>query len=162
VNVPVHLSSTYAQPEPSKPTSEFDYTRCGNPTRKALEDCITALEYGKHTICYNAGISAFCTVIHTLNHGAHIVAGDDCYGGTNRYLRMYWKEKFHGEYDMVDATDAKNIVDAVKDNTELVIVESPTNPTLKISDIVGIVEGVKKKNPKCLIMCDNTFATPVL
>jgi len=76
------MSSTYVQTAPSVLTNGFDYTRCGNPTRKALEDCLSALEYGTHTIAFASGMGAFSCIIHTLDFGSHIICADDVYGGT--------------------------------------------------------------------------------
>jgi len=107
-------------------------------------------------------MGAFSAIIHILPNKSHIICSDDVYGGTSRYLRMYAIEKFHYEVDFVDMTDIKNVVNAIKPNTALVHIETPTNPTMKITDIQGVCDAVKKKNDKILIMGDNTFSSPYL
>lgn len=107
-------------------------------------------------------MGGFSAIIHCLPNKSHIVCSDDVYGGTNRYLRMYAMEKFGYEVDFVDMTDIKKVEAAIKPNTALVHIETPTNPTMKITDIQGVCDAVKKKDPKILIMGDNTFATPYL
>jgi len=107
-------------------------------------------------------MGAFSAVIHTLEFGSHIICSDDVYGGTNRYLRMYCTDKFKYEVSFIDMCNISDIEKAMKPNTRLVHIETPTNPTMKLTDIQGVCDMVKKKNPDCLIMGDNTFATPYL
>jgi len=95
VNVPIHLSSTFAQKDIGELYSTFDYTRGGNPTRQALEECLTALEYGKAAITFSSGCGATATLLHTLKTGDHILVCDDVYGGTQRYMRRFFADN-HG------------------------------------------------------------------
>lgn len=104
MNVPVHLTSTYAQKDIAKPYGEFDYTRGGNPTRKALENCLAAIEYGKYAITFASGCGATATIMHILKSGDHVVVCDDVYGGTQRYLRRFSEEKHGFKLDFVDMT----------------------------------------------------------
>jgi len=107
-------------------------------------------------------MGGFVSLVHTLPHGSHIICADDVYGGTSRYLNFYATDRFKYEVDFVDMTEIKNVEAAMKSNTNLVFIESPTNPTLKLTDIQGMCAMVKKKNPECIICGDNTFATPYL
>lgn len=104
VNVPIHMTSTYAQKDIGSPYGKFDYTRGGNPTREALEICIAGLEYGKHCTTFASGCGATAAIFHTLKTGDHVIMCDDVYGGTNRYARMYSHEKYGINLDFVDMT----------------------------------------------------------
>jgi len=160
VNVPIHMSSTYAQTDINTPIGKFDYTRGGNPTREALEICLTAMEYGKYSITFASGCGALASIMHTLSTGDHVVACDDVYGGTNRYMRVFMQNHFGVKIDFVDLTDAENLEKAIKPETKLVWMESPTNPTMKVLDLETLI-GIAKKN-KILTVVDNTFCSPII
>lgn len=160
VNVPIHMTSTYAQKDINEPFGQFDYTRGGNPTRFALEECLASIEYGKYCTVFASGCGATAAILHTLKSGDHIIACDDVYGGTQRYMRLYAQDKFGIEVDFVDMTDLANIEKAIKPTTKLIWIETPTNPTMKMIDIEAACQVAKKHN--LISVCDNTFASPVL
>lgn len=160
VNVPIHMSSTYAQRDIAEPFGKFDYTRGGNPTREALEKLIAGIEYGKYSVTFASGCGATAAILHTLKSGDHIVVCDDVYGGTQRYMRLFARDKFGLEVDFVDMTNLENLENVIRENTKLIWIETPTNPTLKIIDIQKTVEIAKKVGAFTVV--DNTFATPFL
>ncbi len=114
VNIPIHLSSTYAQKDINEPFGEFDYTRGGNPTRKALENCIKGMEGADYCITYASGCGATASIFHTLKTGDHAISVDDVYGGTQRYMKKFQEDKYGVNVDFVDMTDVANIKKAVK------------------------------------------------
>jgi cystathionine gamma-lyase len=162
VNVPIHLTSTYAQKDIAQPYGKFDYTRGGNPTREALEKCLAAVEYGTHAITFASGCGATATILHTLKQGDHIIVCDDVYGGTQRYMRRFFSEKHGIETEFIDITLVENVEKAIKPNTKLVWIETPTNPTLKLIDIDAVSKAVKAADPNIIILVDNTFPSPYL
>lgn len=131
-----------------------------NPTRSALEAAVSAVEYGKHSIAFASGCGAMTAVLHLIKTGEHIIACDDVYGGTQRYMRLFAHDKFGIELDFVDMTNIENIAKAIKPNTRLVWVETPTNPTLKIVDLEAIAKLCKEKS--ILSLADNTFCNPYI
>ncbi|MDZ4662831.1 MAG: cystathionine gamma-synthase [Pseudomonadota bacterium] len=156
IMTPVYLTSTYVQSSPGKHKG-YDYSRTSNPTRKAYEDCIASLEGGKFGYAFASGCAATTTILHLLKAGDHVVAGDDMYGGT---FRLFDKVLKHNgiEFSYVDLTDMKNLNNALKKNTKLVWVETPTNPMLKLVDIKKISD-IARKN-KSITVVDNTFMSP--
>lgn len=158
VNVPIHMTSTYAQKGPAQPFSKFDYTRCGNPTTDALCQSVASIEYAQYAQVFSSGCGATLCVNSLLKTGEHIVCCDDVYGGTNRQLNKILVPHFGLQIDFVDMTILENVEKAIKPNTKMIWIETPTNPTLKVCDIQAICELAKKHN---LITCvDNTFASP--
>jgi cystathionine beta-lyase len=135
----------------------FDYARSNNPTRKVLEDLIATLENGKNGHAFASGLAAIDAVVKLLQSGDEIVAVDDIYGGAFRLFTHIY-EKFGITVVYVDATDAANVANAITDKTKLIWLESPTNPTLKISDITEIAKIASANN--VLLCVDNTFASP--
>ncbi|XP_022659773.1 cystathionine gamma-lyase-like isoform X2 [Varroa jacobsoni] len=155
---PISLSTTFQQTGPAE-ISGYDYSRSGNPTRNCLETCLAALEKTKYALCYASGLAAVDNVLHLLQNGDHIIAFNDLYGGVNRLLRNCAIP--HGlEVDFVDATDPANIADAIKPNTKVVWVESPSNPMMKLVDIASVAALVKKNAPDAIFAVDNTFMSP--
>ncbi len=154
---PISQSSTYAQKSPGEHTG-FEYSRTHNPTRYALERAVAALEGGRFGLAYASGCAATMTVIQLLDAGDHVVAGDDMYGGTFRMFDKVMRRR-GTEFSYVDPTDAANIAGALKANTKLCWLETPTNPMLKLSDIKAIAELCRKNGT--LLAVDNTFMTPV-
>lgn len=155
----IDLSTTFAQPYPGKPVC-FDYARCGNPTRLALERNLASLENAKYAFALNSGCSALLTIMNLLASGDHVLCVDDVYGGTQRYMRRILNERQGVKVDFVDFGDLNVVRKSMKPNTKLVWAETPTNPTLKICDIAGIAKICKEK--KALLVVDNTFFTPYL
>ena len=103
--MPIHLSSTFAQKDINEPFGKYDYTRCGNPTREALEKCIAGIEYGKYCCTFASGSGASAAIIHTLKTGDQMVVCDDVYGGTQRYLRLFSQNNHGIDVNFVDMTN---------------------------------------------------------
>lgn len=156
IMTPVYLTSTYVQESPGVHKG-WEYSRTHNPTRKAYENCLANLESGKYGFAFASGCAATTTVLHMLKQGDHVIAGDDMYGGT---FRLFDKVLKHNglEFSFVDLTKPENFAKAVKPNTKLVWLETPTNPTLKIVDIKAITEVARSKG--ILSAVDNTFMSP--
>jgi cystathionine gamma-synthase len=158
VNVPIYQTSTYAQPEVGKP-KRFDYARTGNPTREALETVLASLEGGKHGLSFASGMAAEATLLLTLRPGDHVLLANDVYGGTYRLLARVLAD-WGVAHDVVDMTDLGAFRSAVRDETRVVWVETPTNPLLKVIDIAAAAELAHGAAAMCVV--DNTFATPYL
>lgn len=156
IMTPVYLTSTYVQASPGVHKG-WEYSRTHNPTRKAYENCIANLEGGEFGFAFASGCAATTTVLHLLKGGDHVVAGDDMYGGT---FRLFDKVLKHNglDFSYVDLTQPENFAKAVKPNTKLVWLETPTNPTLKLVDIKKIAAEAKKRG--ILVAVDNTFMSP--
>jgi cystathionine beta-lyase/cystathionine gamma-synthase len=157
---PLVLTSTYAQPEPGVPSSCFDYTRCGNPTVLALQRNLAALEGGKYAFATSSGMGATISVLSLLVQGDHLLCIDDVYGGTQRYLRKVFTPQTNIAWDMIDFSNLELVRKSMKPNTKIVWIESPTNPTLKCTDIAGVAKICKDFG--ALLVIDNTFMSPVL
>jgi cystathionine beta-lyase/cystathionine gamma-synthase len=158
VMTPIVLSSTFAQPEPGKPLL-YDYSRSGNPTRAALEACLAALEGGSYGFAFGSGSAAATTLCHTLSPGAHIACSDDVYGGTFRLLRRVL-EPLGIATTFFDATLPDAIERALSARTELVWIESPSNPLLKLANIAELTAVARARKIRSVV--DNTFASPLL
>lgn len=158
IMTPVYLTSTYVQEEPAK-LKGYDYSRTCNPTRTALERNLAALEGGRHGLCFSSGMGAINTVLNLLQHGDHVVAGNDLYGGTYRLLTTLYA-KFGVQTTFVDLCDLDAFQRALRPETRLVLLETPTNPLLRCFDIAAIARRCRQAG--ILTMCDNTFATPYL
>lgn len=156
ISVPIYQTSTFVQDAPGEHKG-FDYSRSNNPTRKVLEDCIAKLENGTNGYAFASGLAAIDAVVKLLEYGDEIIAVDDIYGGAFRLFTHIY-QKFGIKITYVDTTDAVNVANAVTAKTKLIWIESPTNPTLKISDIRGIAKIAKSSN--ILLCVDNTFASP--
>jgi len=155
---PVYLSSTYVQEEPAV-LKGYDYSRTCNPTRTALERNLAALERGRFGMCFSSGMASINTVLNLLEKGDHVVAGNDLYGGTYRLCTTLY-QKLGVEFDFVELADLDVVRNALRPNTRLLMMESPSNPLLKLCDIAAIAEMCRANG--VLTMCDNTFATPYL
>ncbi len=158
VMTPIVLSSTFAQDGPGGHKG-YDYSRAGNPTRTALEGCLAALENGKHAVAFGSGCAATTTILLTLKSGDHVVLSDDVYGGTFRIFDKVMKD-FGIEFTIVDMTNASRCKEAMRKNTKLVWVETPSNPMLKIIDIAALADVARAGGAQLCV--DNTFATPIL
>lgn len=156
IMTPVYLTSTYVQESPGVHKG-WEYSRTHNPTRRAFENCLASLEGGSHGFAFASGCAATTTVLHLLQSGDHVIAGDDMYGGTFRLFDKILKH--HGtEFSYVDLTKPENFAKAIKPNTKMVWLETPTNPTLKLVDIKKIATEAKKHG--ILVAVDNTFMSP--
>ena len=157
IMTPVYLTSTYVQESPGKHKG-YDYARSINPTRLAYEKCIADLESGTRGFAFASGLAAMSTVLDLLESGSHIVVSDDLYGGTFRLFDKVRKQSAGLEFTYVDLTDASRFEKAIKKNTRMVWIETPSNPLLKIIDLEAIAKIAREH--KILSVSDNTFATP--
>ncbi len=157
ISVPIYQTATYVQEAPGV-NKGYDYARTNNPTRAALEKIIAQLEGGFAGFAFATGLAAIDAILKTLKSGDEIVAVDDIYGGAYRLFTHIY-QKFGIKIHYVDTTDASNVSLYLNENTKLVWLESPTNPTLKISDIKTIAH--LAHGVGALVVIDNTFATPV-
>lgn len=158
IAVPIYQTSTFVQEAPGV-NKGFDYARTGNPTRAALENIIAELEEGKVGVAFASGLAAIDAVVKLLKSGDEILAVDDIYGGAFRLFTHIY-EKFGITINYVDSTNAENVFNAITPKTKLIWIETPTNPTLKISDIAAIAKMAKASG--CRLCVDNTFASPAL
>lgn len=159
VMTPIVLASTFAQDGPGMMKGPYDYSRAGNPTRTALEQCLAALEGAKHGIAFGSGCAATTAILMTLKSGDHVLVGDDVYGGTFRIFDKVMKQ-FGLDASFIDMSDPATVREAIRPNTRMIWLETPSNPMLKIFDIAALAEIAKKA--KVSLVVDNTFATPML
>jgi cystathionine beta-lyase len=158
ISVPIYQTSTFVQEAPGV-NQGFDYGRTGNPTRKVLENLIAELEGGHSGFAFGSGLAAIDAVIKLLNAGDEVLAVDDIYGGTYRiFSGIYSRLGIDIQY--VDTTSVENVTDAISSKTKFVWLETPTNPTLKVSDIAEIAKIAHANG--ALLVVDNTFASPAL
>jgi cystathionine beta-lyase/cystathionine gamma-synthase len=158
ISTPIYQTSTFVQEAPGVHAG-FDYARSNNPTRKVLEDLIAELEEGKAGFAFASGLAAIDAVIKLLSAGDEVLAVDDIYGGSFRIFTHVY-QKFGIKIKYVDTTDIANVANAITPETKLVWLETPTNPTLKISDIESIAKIAHSVN--AFLVVDNTFASPAL
>lgn len=166
---PISLATTFQQYAPGVSTLSHDpnsfgkgyeYSRTGNPTRGEFERAIAAAEYTKYCVSFSSGSAATSSVIHLLNSGDHVVCIDDVYGGTQRYFRKIVTPSMGITFDFVDFTLDDDIIKEKLKNAKLVWLESPTNPTLKVTDIKKISKLIRECNNNCILAVDNTFCSP--
>lgn len=158
IMTPIYQTSTFWQESPGKHKG-YAYARGKNPTRTALENCIAALENGKHGLCFSSGMGATDAVIKLLQPGDEVITGNDLYGGTYRMFTKVFA-KFGIKFHFIDLDDANNISNYINANTKLIWIETPTNPTMKIVDIAACAAIAQKNN--LILAVDNTFASPYL
>ena len=159
VNVPIYQTSTYAQSGPGEHKG-FVYARGHNPTRHAFERAMADLEDGIAGFGFGSGMAAMDAILDLLPVNAHMIASDDLYGGSYRLFERVRKGTTGLTVTYVDMSDVKNVADAIKSDTKMIWVETPTNPLLKLTDIAAVAAVAKKHN--LLSVIDNTFATPAL
>ncbi len=149
--------------EPNSFGKGFEYSRTGNPTRGAFERAMAAVEHGQFGLAFASGLSATSTIIQTLQSGDHVICIDDVYGGTQRLFRRVANPNANLSFAFLDMSDPILIKTAITSKTKLIWVESPTNPTLKISDIRAIADVVSSVGRDDLwLVVDNTFMSPYL
>jgi len=153
---PIYQTSTFVF-EDVGVTRGYDYSRTANPTRKALENCIAELEGGKAGFAFATGMAAETTVMHLLKAGDHVISGDDIYGGTYRLFEKVMKD-FGLEFTFLRMDDGKRIEEAIRPNTRMIWIETPSNPLLNIVDIEMVVDIARRHN--LITVADNTFPTP--
>ena len=161
VTAPIHLSTTFERsPEGEYPLG-FSYSREGNPNRAALEKCLASLEDGREALCFSSGLAVAAAVMQGLEPGDHIIAPDDVYWGFRNVVGVVYG-KFGFETSYVDMTSIDDFHAALRPNTRLVWVETPSNPLMKITDLTAIAAMSRGAGPNVITICDGTFATPVL
>ena len=156
---PIVTSSTYAQKSPGE-HSGFEYSRSQNPTRFAYERCIASLESGSRGFAFASGLAATATALELLRPGDHVIAADDMYGGTYRLFSNVRARTAGLEFSYVDLRDLDAVSAAIRDNTRMLWVETPSNPMLKLADLRGLVD--RTAGREILTVADNTFASPML
>src|SRR5215470_17246256 len=157
VMTPIYATSTYVQESPGKHKG-YDYSRSINPTRLAYEKCIASLESGTRGFAFASGLAAMATVLELLESGSHIVASDDLYGGTFRLFDKVRRRSANLDFTYVDLTEPNDLERAIKPNTRMVWIETPSNPLLKLIDLEAIAKIAREH--KIISVSDNTFATP--
>jgi len=156
---PIYATSTFAQESPGVHKG-LDYGRSHNPTRWALERCVADIESGSAAFAFASGLAAIAAVLELLPAGSHIVAGDDMYGGTYRLFERVRRHSAGLEFTYVDMTDPLALAGALRPDTKMVWVETPTNPMLKLADLHAIAEACRGRG--IITVCDNTFASPIV
>jgi cystathionine gamma-lyase len=156
VMTPIYQTSTYAQSGPGEHKG-YEYSRTDNPTRRALEACLASLEMGDFGLAFASGMAAISTLTLLFKSGDHFVCSDDIYGGTFRVFDKIFRN-FGMEFSFVDTSDTNNIEAVLTEDTKMIWLESPTNPTLKITDIAAVSKIARSKN--ILLGVDNTFMSP--
>ncbi|HEV3243138.1 MAG TPA: PLP-dependent aspartate aminotransferase family protein [Chthoniobacterales bacterium] len=157
IMTPIYATSTYVQESPGKHKG-YDYSRSINPTRLAYEKCVADLESGTRGFAFASGLAAMSTALDLLESGSHVVVSDDLYGGTFRLFEKVRRTSANLDFTYVDLTDASRFEPAMKKNTRMVWIETPSNPLLKIIDLEAIAKVAREH--KILSVSDNTFATP--
>ncbi|MFC2047579.1 trans-sulfuration enzyme family protein [Chloroflexota bacterium] len=153
---PIYQTSTFVFEDVGKPRG-YDYSRTANPTRKVLENSIAQLEKGRAGFAFATGMAAETTIVHLLKEGDHVISGDDIYGGTYR-LFEHVMPNFGLEFTFLRMGSRQRIEDAIRPNTRMIWIETPSNPLLNIVDIEMVVQIAKKHH--VLTVLDNTFSTP--
>src|SRR5213082_4109814 len=157
IMTPIYATSTYVQESPGQHKG-YDYSRSINPTRLAYEKCIADLESGTRGFAFASGLAAMATVLELLDSGSHVVASDDLYGGTFRLFDRVRRRSANLDFSYVDLTDPEDLERAIKPNTRMVWIETPSNPLLKLIDLEAITKIAREKN--IISVSDNTFASP--
>lgn len=159
VNVPVFLTSTFAQKSPGQLLSGYEYSRGANPTRQALEDSMASIENGARGLAFGSGLAAIDCVLKLLNPGDEVIAVDDLYGGSYRmFTRLF--EKYQLKFTFIGFDNVEELESVITDKTKLIWLETPTNPLMKLVDIKMVADTVKDRG--ILVAVDNTFATPYI
>ena len=159
VMMPIYATSTYVQESPGVHKG-YEYGRTQNPTRMAFERCVADLESGSAGFAFASGLAATATILDCLDQGAHVVAADDLYGGTRRLFERVRKRSAGLATTYVDLSDAGALEGAIRPDTKLIWIETPTNPLLKLIDLARVAEIARKH--KILAAADNTFASPYI
>ncbi len=159
VMTPIYATSTYAQTSPGQHQG-YEYSRTHNPTRAAYEACVADLEEGAQGYAFASGMAAISTVLELLDKGDHVIASDDLYGGSYRLFENVRKRSAGLTFSFIDMSQPEAIVNALRDNTKMIWVETPSNPMLKLIDLAAVAKIAKQHH--LLSVADNTFASPIL
>ena len=157
IMTPIYQTSTYVQESPGKHKG-YDYARSINPTRLAYERCMADLENGDRAFAFASGLAGMATVLETLDAGSHLIASDDLYGGTFRLFERVRAKSANLEFSFIDLTDPAELKKAIRKNTRMVWVETPSNPLLKLIDLEAVTRFSRENN--LVTVADNTFASP--
>ncbi|MEX6252471.1 MULTISPECIES: trans-sulfuration enzyme family protein [Providencia] len=157
-SIPLYQSSTYSQSDIEENYS-YIYSRFSNPTRDALSDAICAIENAKYAEIFSSGMAAISAILLSFSHGDHIVACKSIYGGSFQLMTEFLP-RYGISVTFVDATNPQNYADAIKKNTKAFYIETPSNPTLQVTDLISVIRIAKEK--QLITICDNTFMTPLL
>ena len=157
IMTPIYATSTYVQDSPGVHKG-YEYSRTQNPTRKALEDCVADLENGSDAFAFGSGMATSGTILELLDTGAHVIAGDDLYGGTYRLFENVRKRSAGLDFTFIDFSDLAAVEAAIRPETRMIWVETPTNPLLKVIDLEAVAGIARKHN--LISVCDNTFCSP--
>jgi cystathionine gamma-synthase len=161
VTPPIHLSTTFERSAEGEYPRGYSYSREDNPNRRQLEECLAALEGGSQALCFSSGLAVVSAIVQGLEPGDHIVAPDDVYWGMRKVIGEVFG-KWGLETSYVDMTNIDDFHAALKPNTRLVWVETPSNPLMKITDLTAIAALSRGAGSQIVTVCDGTFATPVL
>src|ERR1041384_3341031 len=159
VSVPIYQTSTYAQEAFGKPRAGYEYARTQNPTRAAVERNVAALEGAQYGFAFASGMAAIDATLRLVKAGDHVVVSDNTYGGTNRLFKRVLAN-YGIEFDFVDTSDVTNVESALKENTRMVFVETPTNPVMIVTDLRAVSDVAHAAGAR--VVCDNTFMSPYL
>ena len=159
VTVPIYQTSTYAQEAFGKPTGGYEYARTQNPTRAAVEQNIAALEGARFGYAFASGMAAIDSTLRLVKSGEHVVVSDNTYGGTFRLFSRVLAN-YGIEFSFVDTTDVLNVEAAIKENTKMLFVETPTNPVMMVTDLKAVSDVAHAAGAR--VVCDNTFMSPYL
>ncbi|HKE39784.1 MAG TPA: PLP-dependent aspartate aminotransferase family protein [Casimicrobiaceae bacterium] len=157
IMTPIYATSTYVQTSPGVHKG-YDYARTANPTRTALEKCVADLEGGARGLAFASGLAGMATVLDALDSGSHIVASDDLYGGTYRLFENVRKRSANLSASFVDMSDPTGLSSAIRPETRMIWVETPSNPLLKVIDLAAVARIARER--ELIAVADNTFATP--
>jgi cystathionine beta-lyase/cystathionine gamma-synthase len=159
VTVPIYQTSTYAQEGLGRPRGGYEYARTQNPTRAAVEQNIAALEGAKYGYAFASGMAAIDSTLRLVKAGEHVIVSDNTYGGTFRLFSRVLAN-YGIEFSFVDTTDVLNVEAAIKENTKMVFVETPTNPVMMVTDLQAVSDAAHRAGAR--VVCDNTFMSPYL
>ncbi|QAT51325.1 PLP-dependent transferase [Caproiciproducens sp. NJN-50] len=157
VSTPIYQSATFVHPGFDR-TTGFGYSRCGNPTRLELENTLAMLEHGKKAWAFSSGMSAISIAVKLFQPGDQILVSDDLYGGTYRLFNDYYYGKYGIKFDYIDTSSLPEIKNALKPETKAIFVETPSNPTMKVTDLQAVSDLIHGQNG--LLIVDNTFLSP--
>jgi cystathionine beta-lyase/cystathionine gamma-synthase len=164
IMTPIYQTSTYVQTAPAEHKG-YEYSRTDNPTRTALQECIAAMEGGKYGLAFASGLAAIDTILRLFNPGDHIIVGDDVYGGTYRLFERVYR-RYGLDFSWVDLTDPVNVKNAIRPETKLLWLETPTNPMMRLADIAGLVQTVRdnivEADQRIIVGVDSTFCSPAI
>ncbi len=157
IMTPIYQTSTYVQESPGRHKG-YDYSRSINPTRLAYERCVADLESGTRGWAFASGLAAMATALDVLESGSHVIVSDDLYGGTFRLFERVRRRSANLDFSFIDMSDANEVERAMKPNTRMVWVETPSNPLLKLIDLAAVAKIARAHN--AISVSDNTFASP--